>query len=54
MGSQAIIASTFLERNVDFWPAFLISSVFIALGLFLLMLQRRRFGEDPPTGEMRP
>jgi dipeptide/tripeptide permease len=49
IGGQAIVASTFLEKNIGFWVAFLICTCAIFLGLTLLYLGRKHYGETSYT-----
>jgi dipeptide/tripeptide permease len=53
IGGQAIVASTLLEKNIGFWVAFLICTCAIFLGLTLLYLGRKRYGEDPSNQSVK-
>lgn len=46
-----LIASTFLERLVDFWAAYLLGPVSLAPCLGLLFIYRKSFGEASNLAE---
>ena len=45
IGAQAVVASTLLEKHIGFWVAFLICTCAIFIGLVLLFLGRKHYGE---------
>ena len=44
VGSLSGIATTFLERQVAFWAAYLLPACFLWLAVVVLVFGRRRFG----------
>ena len=44
MGSLSGIATTFMERNIAFWAAYLLPACFLWLAVVVLLFGRRRFG----------
>jgi POT family proton-dependent oligopeptide transporter len=54
VGSLSAIATTELEKNVDFWAAFLLPCAFFFVGLAALFLGRKYYIKRPPQGSVIP
>ncbi|KAF7335165.1 POT family-domain-containing protein [Mycena sanguinolenta] len=54
VGSLSGVATTLLERHVDFWAAFLLPACSIWVALALLILGRAQFVERPAKGTILP
>ncbi|KAE8327791.1 major facilitator superfamily domain-containing protein [Aspergillus sergii] len=54
IASLSAIPTTFIEKNVSFWAAYLLPSCFLAAGLALLIIGQKRFRKLPPTGNILP
>ena len=46
VGSLSGIATTFIERHIGFWAAYLLSACFLWFGVVLLLFGRRKFGSQ--------
>jgi proton-dependent oligopeptide transporter, POT family len=53
-GSLSAIATTELERNVDFWAAYLLPFAFFFIGIIALIVGRNVYVKRPPTGSVIP
>ena len=52
VGSLSGIATTFMERNIGFWAAYLLPACFLWLAVIILIFGRQRFVRKPPTGSV--
>lgn len=46
MGSLSGIATTFMERHIAFWAAYLLPACFLCVAIVILVVGRRRFGSQ--------
>ncbi|KAI8372091.1 POT family-domain-containing protein [Choanephora cucurbitarum] len=51
-GSLSAIATTTLEKQVGFWPAYLLPTLMFAIGIVILLLGRKRYVVVPPRGSI--
>ncbi|KUL84382.1 hypothetical protein ZTR_06329 [Talaromyces verruculosus] len=54
IASLSVIPTTFMEKKVSFWAAYLLPSCFLAAGLAFLILGQKKFRKLPPTGNILP
>lgn len=54
IGSLSAIATTELERNVDFWPAFLLPFAFFGVAIVVLIIGRKKYIVRKPEGSPIP
>ncbi|OQD63785.1 hypothetical protein PENPOL_c009G00790 [Penicillium polonicum] len=54
IGSLSLIASTYLEKEVGFWAAYLLPLCFVWIPIPLLLLWQRSFVNLPPDGNVLP
>lgn len=54
IGSLSSIATTELEKNVDFWAAYLLPFCFFFVGIAALVFGGRSYIKKPPTGSVIP
>jgi POT family proton-dependent oligopeptide transporter len=47
IASLSVIPTTFMEKKVSFWAAYLLPSCFLAAGLAFLMLGQKKFRTSP-------
>ncbi|KAJ2903881.1 peptide transporter ptr2, partial [Coemansia aciculifera] len=52
LGSLSAIATSELEHNVDFWPAYLLPTLMFVVCIFVFWLGRNRYIRNPPTGSI--
>jgi POT family proton-dependent oligopeptide transporter len=52
IGSLSAIATTELEKNVGFWPAYLLPTLMFIPGIIVLVLGRKRYVQTPPRGSV--
>ncbi|KAJ1984436.1 peptide transporter ptr2 [Dimargaris verticillata] len=52
VGSLSAIATTTLERYVDFWPGYLMTLLMFILGTGVFILGRRTYRQVPPEGSI--
>ncbi|CAO3614947.1 unnamed protein product [Cunninghamella blakesleeana] len=52
IGSLSAIATTELEKNVGFWPAYLLPTLMFIPCLFVVILGRKRYIQNPPRGSV--
>ncbi|KAI9497643.1 POT family-domain-containing protein [Zychaea mexicana] len=52
IGSLSAIATTELEKNVGFWPAFLLPTLMFIPGIAVVLLGRKRYVQNPPRGSV--
>ncbi|KAI9486125.1 MAG: POT family-domain-containing protein [Benjaminiella poitrasii] len=52
VGSLSAIATTELEKNVGFWPAFLLPTLMFIPGIVVVFLGRKRYVQTPPRGSV--
>ncbi|KAJ1996501.1 peptide transporter ptr2, partial [Coemansia thaxteri] len=52
VGSLSAIATSELEHNVDFWPAFLLPTLMFVVCIFVFWLGRNKYVRKPPTGSI--
>ncbi|KAJ1982030.1 peptide transporter ptr2 [Dimargaris xerosporica] len=52
VGSLSAIATTTLERYVDFWPGYLMTILMFILGTAVFILGRRTYRQVPPEGSI--
>ncbi|CDS04124.1 hypothetical protein LRAMOSA07079 [Lichtheimia ramosa] len=52
IGSLSAIATTELEKNVGFWPAFLLPALMFIPGILVIILGRKRYVQTPPRGSV--
>ncbi|CAN6619063.1 peptide transporter Ptr2p [Trichomonascus vanleenenianus] len=53
-GSLSSIATTNLEKDVDFWAGFLLPFLFFFVGILALILGRNKYLKRPPQGSVLP
>ncbi|KAI7903701.1 POT family-domain-containing protein [Cokeromyces recurvatus] len=51
-GSLSAIATTELEKNVGFWPAYLLPTLMFIPGIAVVFLGRKRYVQVPPRGSV--
>lgn len=54
VGSLSSIATTELEKNVDFWAAYLLPFLFFFVGIISLIIGNRWYVKKAPTGSVIP
>lgn len=54
IGSLSSIATTELEKNVGFWPAYLLPLLFFLIGFAVLILGKNSYVVKPPQGSVIP
>ncbi|KAK3385608.1 oligopeptide transporter [Podospora didyma] len=54
IGGLGSLGTTFLERYVGFWTAYLVPLIVMGVGTVPLFLWRRRFVKEPPVGTVLP
>ncbi|KAI8084228.1 POT family-domain-containing protein [Gilbertella persicaria] len=52
VGSLSAIATTELEKNVGFWPAYLLPTLMFAIGIVVILLGHKRYVQTPPRGSV--
>lgn len=52
IGSLSAIATTELEHNVDFWPAYLLPTLMFIVCIFMFWLGRNKYVHTKPTGSV--
>lgn len=52
IGSLSAIATTELEKNVGFWPAFLLPTLVFIPCIIVVVLGRKRYVQTPPRGSV--
>ncbi|KAG0167659.1 peptide transporter ptr2 [Apophysomyces sp. BC1034] len=52
IGSLSAIATTALEKNVGFWPAFLLPTLMFIPCIIVVLLGRRQYVQNPPRGSV--
>jgi POT family proton-dependent oligopeptide transporter len=52
IGSLSAIATTELEKNVGFWPAYLLPTIMFIPGIAVVLLGRKRYIVAPPRGSV--
>ncbi|KAJ1723741.1 peptide transporter ptr2, partial [Coemansia biformis] len=52
VGSLSSIATTELEHNVDFWPAYLLPTLMFVICIAVFWLGRNKYIRNPPTGSI--
>jgi POT family proton-dependent oligopeptide transporter len=52
IGSLSAIATTELEKNVGFWPAYLLPTLMFIPGIAVVYLGRKRYIQTPPRGSV--
>ncbi|GAA5798404.1 hypothetical protein HPULCUR_003806 [Helicostylum pulchrum] len=52
VGSLSAIATTELEKNVGFWPAYLLPTLMFIPGIIVLVVYRKRYIQSPPRGSV--
>ncbi|KAI9304920.1 POT family-domain-containing protein [Cunninghamella echinulata] len=52
IGSLSAIATTELEKNVGFWPAYLLPTLMFIPCLIVVVLGRKRYIQNPPRGSV--
>ncbi|KAI8319890.1 PTR2-domain-containing protein [Martensiomyces pterosporus] len=52
VGSLSAIATTELEHNVDFWPAYLMPTLMFVVCIAVFWLGRNKYVRKPPTGSI--
>ncbi|KAJ2781210.1 peptide transporter ptr2 [Coemansia javaensis] len=52
VGSLSSIATTELEHNVDFWPAYLLPTLMFVVCIGVFWLGRNKYVRTPPTGSI--
>ncbi|KAI7892110.1 POT family-domain-containing protein [Mucor mucedo] len=52
IGSLSAIATTELEKNVGFWPAYLLPTLMFIPGICVLIFGRKRYVQSPPRGSV--
>ncbi|KAI8377943.1 POT family-domain-containing protein [Radiomyces spectabilis] len=51
-GSLAAIATTLLEKNVGFWPAFLLPTIVFIPGIAIVLVGKNMYVQNPPRGSI--
>lgn len=54
IGSLSPIATTELEKHIDFWPAYLLPLCMFIVGFIVIVLGRSQYITKPPTGSILP
>lgn len=54
IGSLSAIATTELEKNVDFWAAYLLPFCFFFVAIFVLIIGKKKYVVRPPAGSPVP
>ena len=52
VGSLSLLATPYMERNIDFWPAFLLGLCMFVFGTSVLVLGRKFYVVRPPQGSI--
>ncbi|KAJ2635613.1 peptide transporter ptr2 [Coemansia sp. RSA 1286] len=52
VGSLSAIATSELEHNVDFWPAYLLPTLMFVICIVVFWLGRNKYVRSPPTGSI--
>ncbi|KAJ2744492.1 peptide transporter ptr2 [Coemansia sp. BCRC 34301] len=52
LGSLSAIATSELEHNVDFWPAYLLPTLMFVICIGVFWLGRNKYVRNPPTGSI--
>ncbi|KAI9268786.1 POT family-domain-containing protein [Sporodiniella umbellata] len=52
VGSLSAVATTELEKNVGFWPAYLLPTLMFIPGIAIIFLGRKRYVQNPPRGSV--
>ncbi|KAJ1721190.1 peptide transporter ptr2 [Coemansia erecta] len=52
VGSLSAIATSELEHNVDFWPAYLLPTLMFVVCIIVFWLGRNRYVRNPPSGSI--
>ncbi|KAG1079552.1 hypothetical protein G6F42_023708 [Rhizopus arrhizus] len=52
VGSLSAIATTELEKNVGFWPAFLLPTLMFIPAIIVVLLGRKHYVQNPPRGSV--
>jgi proton-dependent oligopeptide transporter, POT family len=52
VGSLSLLATPYIERNIDFWPAYLLGFCMFIVGFIVLVLGRKSYIVRPPQGSI--
>ena len=52
VGSLSLLATPYMERNIDFWPAYLLGLIMFIVGFVILVLGRKFYVVRPPQGSI--
>ncbi|KAI8992110.1 POT family-domain-containing protein [Mycotypha africana] len=52
IGALSAIATTELEKNVGFWPAYLLPTIMFMFGIATIFIGRKRYIQAPPRGSI--
>lgn len=52
VGSLSLLATPYIERNIDFWPAYLLGLCMFIVGFVVLVLGRKFYVVRPPQGSI--
>jgi POT family proton-dependent oligopeptide transporter len=52
IGSLSAIATTELEKNIGFWPAYLLPTIMFVIGIVVVLLGRKRYIVAKPRGSV--
>ena len=52
VGSLSLLATPYMERNIDFWPAYLLGFCMFIVGFVVLVLGKKYYVVRPPQGSI--